>query len=93
MDKFEYRVVIKLFVKEVLMPNEIHSKFVKLYEDLSPSFSTIKKWTAGFKGGRTSLEGDPREGHPKSATPPPKIIEQVHGMVLVDWQMEVPYIA
>jgi transposase len=60
-------VVIKFFVKEVLTPNEIHSKFIKVYGDACPSFSTIKKWTAEFKRGRTSLEGNPREGRPKSA--------------------------
>jgi len=41
MDKIEYHAVIKLFVKEGLTPNEIHSKFVKVYGDSSPSFSTI----------------------------------------------------
>ena len=46
MDKTEYRAVIKLFVKEGLMPNEIHLKFIKVYVDSSPSFSTINKWTA-----------------------------------------------
>jgi len=56
MDKIEYRAVIKSFVKEGLMPNEIHSKFIKVYGDCSPSLSTIKKWTAEFKGGRTSLK-------------------------------------
>ena len=45
MDKIEYRAVIKFFVKEGLTPNEIHSKFIKVYEDSSPSFSTIKKWS------------------------------------------------
>jgi hypothetical protein len=40
MDKIEYRVVIKFFVKE---GKEIHSKFIKVYGDSSPSFSTIKK--------------------------------------------------
>jgi len=40
MDKIEYRAVIKFFVKEVLTPNEIHSKFIKVYGDSSPSFST-----------------------------------------------------
>jgi len=68
MDTIEYRAVIKLSVKEGLTPNEIHSKFIKVYEDSSPSFSTIKKWAAEFKRGRTSLEEDPREGRPKSAT-------------------------
>jgi len=43
MDKTEYRAVIKFFVKEGLTPNEIHSKFIKVYGESSPSFSTIKK--------------------------------------------------
>jgi transposase len=64
LDKIEYRAVIKFFVKEGLTPNEIHSKFIKVYEDSSLSFSTIKKWTAEFKRGRTSLEDDPSEGRP-----------------------------
>jgi hypothetical protein len=59
-------VVIKFFVKEGLTPNEIHSKFINVYGDSSPSFSTIKKWAAEFKRGRTSLEDDPREDGSKS---------------------------
>ena len=55
-------------------------------------FSTIKKWAAKFKRGRTNLDDDPLEGHPKSATPP-EIIEQVHNMVLDDQQMTVREIA
>jgi transposase len=74
---------LSIFVKEGLTPNEIHSKFINIYEDSSPSFSTIKKWASEFKHGRTSLEDDPREERPKSATPP-EIIEQVHDMVLDD---------
>ena len=63
-------------------------KFIRSsYGDSSPSFSTIKKWAAEFKRGRTSLEDDPREGRTKSATTP-EIIEQVHDMVL-DRRMEV----
>jgi hypothetical protein len=42
MDIIEYRAVIKFFVKEGLTPNEIHSKFIKVYGDSSPSFSKIK---------------------------------------------------
>ena len=53
--------------------------------DSSPSFSTIKKWAAEFKRGRTSLEVDPREGRPKSATTP--------DMILDDGQMKVCEIA
>jgi len=83
MDKIEYRAVIKFFVQEGLTPNEIHSKFIEVYGDSSPSFSTIQKWASKFKRGHTSLEDDPREGRPKSATTP-EIIEQVHNMVLDD---------
>ena len=82
MYKIEYRAIIKFFVKEGLTPNEIHWKFIKVYGDSFPSFSTIKKWAAEFKLGRTNLESDPREGRPKSATTP-EITEQVHDMVLV----------
>jgi len=93
MEKTEYRAVIKFFVKEGLTPNEIHSKFIKIYGDSSPSFSKIKKWAAEFKRGRTSLEDDPREGRPKSATTTTVIIEQLHDMVLDDRRMKVREIA
>jgi len=92
MDKIEYRAVIKFFVKEGLTSNEIPSKFIKVYGESSPSFSTIKKWAAQFKYGHTSLEDDPREGCPKSAMTP-EIIEQVHDMVLDDQWMKVREIA
>jgi len=45
-----------------------------------------------FKRGRTSLEDDPREGHPKRAITP-EIIEQVHDMVLDDRWMRLREIA
>jgi histone-lysine N-methyltransferase SETMAR len=91
-DRIEYRAVIKFFVKEGLTPNEIRSNFIKFYGDSSPSFSTVKKWAAEFKRGRTGLENDPREGRSKSATTP-EIIEQWHDMVLDDRQMKVREIA
>jgi len=87
-DKIQYRAVIKFFVKEGLTSNEIHSKFIKVYGDHSPSFSTIKKWAAEFKCDRSSLEDDPCEGRPKSATTP-EIIEQMHKMILDEGRMKV----
>jgi predicted XRE-type DNA-binding protein len=66
--------------------------FIIVYGDSSPSFSTIKKWAAEFKRGRTSLEDDPREGRPKSATTP-EIIEQLHDNVLDDRRMKMREIA
>jgi len=90
-DTSKYRAVIKFFVKEGLTTKEIHSKFIKVYGGSSPSFSTIKKWAAEFKRGRTSLEDDPREGLPNSATP--KIIEQVHDMPSDERRIKVREIA
>jgi L-ribulose-5-phosphate 3-epimerase UlaE len=55
-DEIEYRPVIKFFVKEGLTPNEIHSRFIKVYGDSSPSFSTIKKWADEFKRSLPALK-------------------------------------
>jgi len=52
----------------------------------------VKKWAVEFKRGRTSLEDDPREGRPKSATTP-EIVEQVRNMVFDDRRMKVCEIA
>jgi hypothetical protein len=46
MDKIEYRAVVKFFVKEGLTPNEIHSKFIKVYEDFQ-IFLKLKFLLAG----------------------------------------------
>jgi hypothetical protein len=92
MYKVEYSAVIKFFLKEGLTLNEIHSKFIKVYGKSSPLFSTIKKWAAKFKHGCTSLEGDPLEGLPRSATTL-EIIEQTYDMLLDDQRMKVREIA
>jgi hypothetical protein len=49
MDKIEYRAVIKLFVKEVLTPNEIYSKFIKVYGDSSQRFSSNQEAIAAVE--------------------------------------------
>ena len=41
MDKIGYRAVIKKFVKEGLTPYEIHSKFIEVYGDCSPSYMAV----------------------------------------------------
>jgi L-ribulose-5-phosphate 3-epimerase UlaE len=56
MDKTEYHAGIKFFVKEGLTSDAIHSTFINVYGDSSASFSTIKKWAAEFKRGRTTLK-------------------------------------
>lgn len=92
MNKLEYRAVIKFFVLDGLSPKEIHPKLIKVYGDSAPSMSTVKKWAAEFKRGRTSLEDDPREGRPKTATTP-EIIEKIHVIVMDDRRVKVREIA
>jgi hypothetical protein len=42
MDKIEYCAVIKFFVKEGLMPNEIHLKFIKFMGTLLLRFQQLR---------------------------------------------------
>ena len=65
MENIEYGPVIKFFLKGGSTRSEIYLRFVKVYGDFSPLFSTVQKGAGEFKRGRTCLEGDPREGRPK----------------------------
>lgn len=81
MEKIEYRAVIKFLFLEGVAPKEIHERMLKVYNDCSPTIRTVERWVAEFKRGRTSLEDDPREGRPKSASTP-EIIAKIQDMVL-----------
>ena len=59
MEKLETRVVIKNFCKKGIPPKEIHEDFIETLGKESPSYSTVKKWTAEFKRGE-SIENDRR---------------------------------
>lgn len=92
MDKLEYRSVIKFFVLDGLSPSDIHPKLVKVYKDSAPSLSTVKKWAAEFKRGRTSVEDDQREGRPKTANVKENR-EKIRKMILDDRRLKVYEIA
>ena len=63
----EHRAVIKFLTLEGIVPSEVHTRMLKVYGDECPSYSTIKRWAALFKSGRTSLDDDPRSGRPSTA--------------------------
>jgi len=48
--------------------NNIYERFVNVYGDSAPSYSTGTRWVAEFKRGRTSLEDDTPAGQPVEAT-------------------------
>lgn len=88
MDKIEYRTVIKYFVLKGLTPTEIKNELDSTSGDSSPLFSIVKKWTAKFKRGRSSIFDDERSGRPKTATIE-EIIEKIYDSVLNDRQLKV----
>jgi histone-lysine N-methyltransferase SETMAR len=61
----EYRSVIKFFVLQKKTSSEIHQMLQATYLQDAPSLSTVKNWVNAFRGGRTSVFDDDREGRPQ----------------------------
>jgi len=66
--RFEYRAIIKFLTLEKQPSNNIYERLVNVYGDSAPSYSTVTRWVAKFKRGRTSLEDNTRAGRPVEAT-------------------------
>lgn len=82
----ENHAVIKIFRKRRFKANR--NSFQDRFGVSSPSISAVKKWAIKFKHGCESVQDDPCEGCPKSATSP-EIIEKVHYMILEDQRTKV----
>ena len=92
MDKIEVRAVIKYFVLKGLTPTDIKKELDSTLKDSSPSCSTVKKWAADLKRGRTSIQDDERSGRPKTATTD-EIVTKIHNAVLHDRRLKVRELA
>lgn len=92
MDKIECRSIIKFLIFENNDTHNIHQRLVNFYGTNAPSYSTVKKWAAEFKRGRTSLNDDPRPGRPRSATSE-DFVAQVHEVVESDRRLSIKQIA
>lgn len=66
--KLEYRSAIRFCVLLGQSNQEILTNLATAYRDKCPSKSTILFWVAEFKRGRQSVEDEPREGRPATAT-------------------------
>ena len=64
----------------------------KCYSDSVPSKTTVKRWYADFKCGRTDTNDAERSGHPNSAVVP-KNNKQLHKTVLADRKLKLREIA
>ena len=92
MEKIEYRAVIKFLHLKGKKNDEIKTELDSVYHDQAPSLSTIKRWTAEFKRGRTSVEDEQRSGRPKDALTE-ETIEKIHDIVMNDRRVKVREIA
>lgn len=92
MEKIEYRAVIKFLNLKGKINDEIKAELDSVYGNQAPSIATVKRWTAEFKRGRTSIFDEPHEGRPKEVMTE-EIIEKVHDMVLDDPKSKVRELA
>lgn len=92
LNNVEHCAVIKFFVRKGLTSIEMFKDMKNVLGDSAPSYSTVKKWAAEFKRGRTSLQDDARCGRSKTATTE-EIVNKVHDIVLRDWWLKVSEIA
>jgi len=59
---------MKFLTLEKQPANNIFERLVNVYVDNAPFYSTVTRWVAEFKRGRTSLDDDTRAGRPVEAT-------------------------
>ena len=66
--KIEYRSVIKFLTLEKATPQEIFERLKAVYGEVSPSYTTVRRWAQMFKLGRTTIIDDDRSGRPIEIT-------------------------
>ena len=74
------------------VPKEIHAILTETLGEHAPSYSTVKNWVAQFKRGDFSTCDAPRPGRHKTVTTP-KIINQIHELILEDDRISAKSIA
>lgn len=92
MEKSDFRVLIKhcfLMGKNTVQTEQW---LEKCYGDSSPSKTTICRWFADFKRGRTDTNDAERSGRPNSAVVPENI-KKIRKMILSDRKLKVSEIA
>jgi len=92
-NNMETRVVIKFFFPlQGKAPKEIHDILTETLGEHAPSYATVRNWVALFKQGDFSTCVAPRPGRPKTVTTP-KIIDQIHELILEDCRISTKSIA
>ena len=92
MEKQEVRAVIKYFYIKGLSPQEILTDMKETLGESAPAYSTITKWYAEYKRGRSSCEDSHRCGRPSTAVNE-ETAEKVNKLVMNDRRLTVDFIA
>jgi len=71
---------------------EILANLTKALGELAPSYATVKNWVSQFRRGDFSACDAPRSGRTKTVTTP-KIIDQIHELILEDHRISAQPVA
>jgi [histone H3]-lysine36 N-dimethyltransferase SETMAR len=92
MEREEVRAVIKYLCMKKMSTLEIHEDLKRTLGESAPAYSTVAKWAAEFRRGRSSCDDDPRTGRPSSSVVE-DTIAKVEKLVLADRRLTIRYIA
>jgi len=92
MDKTELCSLIKYFFLKQLSSKEIHDEMTAVLGQHSVSYSTVKKWIAHFKCGKSSTDDEPRSGGPSTSMSDDNITT-AEAIVQSDRRVTVRYVA
>ncbi|XP_029636922.1 uncharacterized protein LOC115212223 [Octopus sinensis] len=81
-------VLSNICKKKGLTTSDIHVDRVAILGDDAPALSTPQKWTAEFRRGMESLEGDPRPGCPVTGNTKENI-DHIRHMVMDNKQLTI----
>jgi len=65
---FRQRAVIEFLVKEEIPAAEIHERLQCAYGSVCMGDSSVRRWVKHFKDGNTSIQVQPRNGRPRTAS-------------------------
>ena len=65
------RAVIEFLVKEEIPATDIHHRLQRLYGDVCMGASSDRRWVEHFQDRNTSIQYQPRSGHPRTASTEP----------------------
>lgn len=88
MEKIEYRAVIRFLYLKSKTNDEIKTELDSVYGNDAPSIATVKRWTAEFRRGRTSIFDEERPGRPNEVTTE-EMINKIHDIVLADRRVKL----